>query len=352
MDICKGIYDSLQVILEFNDKGYKGLLIGDLSHNLITSIHAETEHFLDQVTDLLSHHISNLSENQQRIFLNNYFSIQNNEGNVGILEEGRRDGGEKMPSGYLNKAQKDGLLRGIIDNKMGKTKGMDNRFGLVQILMSQQLQTPSQIISKDLIVKINGYLENMYSKILESALGQDDYRIPVVGITSSKLENPVNVFHRQLLIEEHSFNLAHKNYTEFLESILETNQENMLNFELFQAFNYKLCEDLDNILKIHLAPLLESASKKHGGQEIESLVILPTMLLSKLVVETIMMKVIQELFLTENDTRKLKGAEKIHTEGVRFKTITLAKQIGKQFSLVVGIIYIYIYMYIAEWVYL
>ena len=48
-------------------------------------------------------------------------------------------------------------------------------------------------------------------------MGIDRNRVPVHGIANPALENPVNLFQRQLKIEQLSFDLAHAKYKQSLD---------------------------------------------------------------------------------------------------------------------------------------
>ena len=49
----------------------------------------------------------------------------------------------------------------------------------------------------------------------------DPYRIPIHGIKQPSNENPLNLFQRQLKIEELSFELSHAKYKATLDSLVK-----------------------------------------------------------------------------------------------------------------------------------
>ena len=61
----------------------------------------------------------------------------------------------------------------------------------------------------------------MYNNICNSAFSLDQFRIPIHGIPNPKYENPINLFQRQLKIEELSFSLSHEKYKKTLDSLIE-----------------------------------------------------------------------------------------------------------------------------------
>jgi len=49
----------------------------------------------------------------------------------------------------------------------------------------------------------------------------DRYSLPINGIPQPEYENPVNLFQRQLTLEELSFELSHEKYKNSLKSLIE-----------------------------------------------------------------------------------------------------------------------------------
>jgi hypothetical protein len=61
--VAQEVYHSLQVVLEFMDKGMKGLLTGDLSVYIIQQIQTSIEHFQRNLEDT-QHEIEELLQKQ------------------------------------------------------------------------------------------------------------------------------------------------------------------------------------------------------------------------------------------------------------------------------------------------
>lgn len=68
---------------------------------------------------------------------------------------------------------------------------------------------------------INFIINKLYDEVTQTALNLDKYRIPIHGITFPALENPMNLFQRQLKIEELSFELSHAKYKNTLDSLIK-----------------------------------------------------------------------------------------------------------------------------------
>ena len=61
----------------------------------------------------------------------------------------------------------------------------------------------------------------MYDEIATNLFALDKFLIPINGIPKPESENPLNLFKRQLKIEELSFELAHKKYQKTLSELVK-----------------------------------------------------------------------------------------------------------------------------------
>ena len=76
--------------------------------------------------------------------------------------------------------------------------------------------------------EINAHLNSLYNDVAETAFSLDKYRIPYYGISEPESENPVNLFQRQLKIEDLSFELSHNKYKTTLESLVKIGKADQL----------------------------------------------------------------------------------------------------------------------------
>jgi hypothetical protein len=60
--------------------------------------------------------------------------------------------------------------------------------------------------------RLNLTINNLYDEIAYKLFKLDKFKLPIHGIPNPDLENPMNLFKRQLKIEELSFELAHIKY--------------------------------------------------------------------------------------------------------------------------------------------
>lgn len=75
---------------------------------------------------------------------------------------------------------------------------------------------------------INIIINKLYNEICETAFNLDKYRIPIHGINHPEIENPMNLFQRQLKIEELSFELSHDKYKQTLDSLMKFGKADQL----------------------------------------------------------------------------------------------------------------------------
>lgn len=101
-------------------------------------------------------------------------------------------------------------LRDFIDNKV---ETLQNEYG-------KKLDA----LKKD----VNAIVNNMYEEIAQKAFEMDFYRIPAHGIQHSSLENPVNLFQRQLQIEQLSFELSHEKFKKSMADLIKIGKADQL----------------------------------------------------------------------------------------------------------------------------
>jgi hypothetical protein len=68
---------------------------------------------------------------------------------------------------------------------------------------------------------MNKIINSLYNEIANSLFALDKFIIPINGIPEPDKENPMNLFKRQLKIEELSFELAHKKYQKTLNELIK-----------------------------------------------------------------------------------------------------------------------------------
>ena len=77
--------------------------------------------------------------------------------------------------------------------------------------MEEQVDAAAAKITKKK-EQYNQLINTMYDDISQKVLAIDRFILPAHGIPEPDHENPMNLFKRQLKVEELSFELAHKRY--------------------------------------------------------------------------------------------------------------------------------------------
>jgi len=71
-------------------------------------------------------------------------------------------------------------------------------------------------------------INTLFDEIAKKIQNMDNFIIPVHGIPNPDKENPLNLFKRQLKIEELSFELAHKKYQNSLNDLIKIGRADQL----------------------------------------------------------------------------------------------------------------------------
>lgn len=92
--------------------------------------------------------------------------------------------------------------------------------------------------------KINSNINRLYNEICKTAFSLDKYRIPIHGMPFPQKENPVNLFQRQLKIEELSFELSQSKYKQSLDALIKIGRADQLSVSHRYIISWmKLLED-------------------------------------------------------------------------------------------------------------
>ena len=76
--------------------------------------------------------------------------------------------------------------------------------------------------------EMNTLINALYEDIANYSFSIDPYRVPVHGISQPDQENPVNLFQRQLKIEQLSFELSHIKYKKSLDDLIKVGKADQL----------------------------------------------------------------------------------------------------------------------------
>jgi hypothetical protein len=97
---------------------------------------------------------------------------------------------------------------------------MLEKYHKIQIDLKQEIDKKKE--------ETNTIINDIYNEAVETAFSLDKYRVPHYGIKYPEFENPINLFQRQLKIEELSFELSHAKYKNTLESLIKIGRADQL----------------------------------------------------------------------------------------------------------------------------
>ena len=81
---------------------------------------------------------------------------------------------------------------------------------------------------QSLKTKINNLINELYENVVMSAFQYEQHRVPIHGIPEPQYENPVNLFQRQLQIEQYSFDQSHQRYKNQVADLIKLGKADQL----------------------------------------------------------------------------------------------------------------------------
>ena len=224
-ELAEGTLQSLTVVMEFMDKGIKGLLTGDLSIYTLQSIQSALEKYHSKLV-MSSEELEALLEKRNEAtklhkMIQNFESPANNSFNE------RDPQLVALQNVYLPDIGIDLPMR-----SKDASAYLSSRVSAAEIAkMKEKYNTLQNNLKEDIDRKkteTSTIINDIYNEIAETAFSLDKYRIPYHGIKYPEYENPINLFQRQLKIEELSFELSHAKYKNTLESLIKIGRADQL----------------------------------------------------------------------------------------------------------------------------
>lgn len=224
-EIAERIIQSLTVVMEFMDKGIKGLLTGDLTIYMLQKIESTLEKFSNKLVIVSSELESLLKKREEALKL---FKLMQDYQSLGSSHSGQNLKGSKTMNKnvYLPSIGIDIPMTSNDLNSIMQGDDSDTKSNLLSNHMQVQKQLKEEIDKKK--DESNLVINEIYNEITETAFSLDKYRVPYYGIKNPELENPINLFQRQLKIEELSFELSHAKYKNTLESLIKMGRADQL----------------------------------------------------------------------------------------------------------------------------
>jgi hypothetical protein len=223
VELSERVLQSLTVVMEFMDKGIKGLLTGDLSIYMIQSIESTLEKFNSKLL-ITTTELEELLVKQKEA--NKLFKI---------MEDFETQGNPMLETLNDNPVRNVNLKELGIDGhnfaEMGLSKFETIREDAHIDKIRERYHSIQKNLREDIDKKKNDsniIINDVYNEIIETAFGLDKYRVPYYGIKYPEFENPINLFQRQLKVEELSFELSHAKYKHTLESLIKIGRADQL----------------------------------------------------------------------------------------------------------------------------
>ena len=71
---------------------------------------------------------------------------------------------------------------------------------------------------------MNQLINELYSRVFNSAIQYNNFGLPLNGIKNPDNENPINLFKRQINVEETSFRMSQAAYQKMIQSLIKINK--------------------------------------------------------------------------------------------------------------------------------
>ena len=224
-EIAEKTLQSLTVVMEFMDKGVKGLLSGDLTIYMLQSIESTFEKHHGKLV-LESNELEQLFQKKQEADkLYRLMLEYDNPIGKELIFEGAAPHEVSLNFNLANT----GIDVPTYSNDVNSSdfKQSQDQFNNAKEKHERVLIDLKKEVEKQK-EKVNTVINNIYNELVDSAFGLDKYRIPYYGIQNPDKENPINLFQRQLKIEELSFEMSHAQYKNTLESLIKIGKADQL----------------------------------------------------------------------------------------------------------------------------
>jgi DNA-directed RNA polymerase len=238
--LASDIAKACQILLEFMDKGMKGLLSGDLSALAVREIQKQIEAHLPKLLDLEGELASVQSKQALRVqkqVYEHYLRIEPGKLSQAAKLKLEQFQGSEYTLGNLSSMKRAAKMdeavnfTGVEQQRLSGFQDLEN---LQQFLSQKQvadLKEESQQAEKrvqKVLEKTNEVINGLYDAVAQKVFQLDSFLIPYHGIPQPQKENPMNLFKRQLKIEELSFELAHKKYQQSLNDLIKIGKADQL----------------------------------------------------------------------------------------------------------------------------
>lgn len=208
---AKFIFKSLLNIFEFTDRGMKGFLSGDLSHQLIKSSKEIIEKFIIEIEDLEKNFVDlGLDPND---FYDSFFKIDN--------KFYQNNSSKSLTINYEMERENPLNKNKVYVVNLKTTQFYDSVQKQIRIKENKNVKFEDikSIIDREKH-KFHNIFNDMYNSIFENTV-TNKLKTPHFGIKFPHKENKDNLFRRQLILEDHAYDSSLR---KFKESFLKLNE--------------------------------------------------------------------------------------------------------------------------------
>lgn len=244
--LSKRILNSFMILYEFIDRGMKGLLTGDISYHLIAKAKPILETYLSKLKNIENEFIE--LEIDPEDFYESFFKIDN--------EFYKNNSSQNLVLNLSKHLENDGFQskRLLYYVNLKHTQFFDlfktqiNRIGN-QVVTSEDINNILNAKKQE----VQQIFNDMYNEITKCAI-VNQLKTPFNGILFPHLENKLNLFRRQLMIEELSFEQANDDFVNIFSSMQKIDKAHKLFFnkntilKWHSMLNYAIAETQKSII--------------------------------------------------------------------------------------------------------
>ena len=335
-EIAEKILQSLTVVMEFMDKGIKGLLSGDLTTYMIQSI----ENTLDKYHSRLFSESQELQElfDKKRKADQLYTLMLKYENPVNVQKSSFDNTTNFQESNHEVYLPLIGIDIPMYSNESIEAFKNSNEFGDIKSAKEKHEEVLADL-RKEIDKKkesTNTIINDIYNEVVDTAFSIDKYRIPYYGIKFPDNENPINLFQRQLKIEELSFEMAHAKYKNTLESLIKIGRADQL------AASHRIVlhwlKSIENAVQEQQRIFLRKSNlETEKGKPSYYLLMMPSEKIASICVMHLMKSLFRQFIKDLSDTHReqtqmLDTSADFRTENVKTPAITLFSELGKLYD--------------------
>jgi hypothetical protein len=330
------IFNSFLIVWEFLDRGMKGFLTGDLSYHLIKNAKSIIEKFMIE--------LQNIEKEFQKIgidpqdFYESFFKIdqrfyKNNKPNQLVLDLSKYFESQGVsPNRLLYFVNiKHTQFFDLFKSKIAKIKIKEEAHGVK--LNDEQIKNYVNEKKK----KVQQILNDMYNEITDTGI-VNPLKTPFYGILHPDKENQHNLFRRQLLIEEGTFERANEDFIKIFNNLQDIGQAHEMFFnrkmltKWYGSLNYAIAEYQKLVID-------GSELNKKSNEFLKYFIALPSSEISILCLLHILKLIINNMSLKpdekQSDERYLKILKEIDINEDEFEIeiplVSFAEDLGKLF---------------------